>query len=238
METEVKKAAPKKAVKKKKSNILYKKTKSGKHVSGVINFARIFGLPIYWFFKPFRFYGPRKVKDGACLYVCNHYTMFDAAYPICTTWEGVHYIAKKEVFETPIVRSVFRGIKAICVNRDGNDVRGMLDAFKCLKNNEKVAIFPEGTRNKTDAEMLPFKSGASMMAIRTKTPIIPIMMYNRPKFFRVTHVLIGEPIELTEYYDKKLTDQDYAEADEKLRNHMLEMRAQHKAYLESKKRKK
>ena len=160
METEVKKAAPKKAVKKKKSNILYKKTKSGKHVSGVINFARIFGLPIYWFFKPFRFYGPRRVKDGACLYVCNHYTMFDAAYPICTTWEGVHYIAKKEVFETPVVRSVFRGIKAICVNRDGNDVRGMLDAFKCLKNNEKVAIFPEGTRNKTDADMLPFHHGA------------------------------------------------------------------------------
>ena len=236
METEVKNATPKKTVKKKKTNILYKKTKNGKHVSGAINFARIFGLPIYWFFKPFRFYGTRKVKDGACLYVCNHYTIFDAAYPICTTWEGVHYIAKKEVFETPVVRSVFRGIKAICVNRDGNDVRGMLDAFKCLKNNEKVAIFPEGTRNKTDADMLPFHHGASVIAIKNRVPIIPVVLYKKPKLFRMTHVLVGNPFELSEYYDSKLSGEEIVEADNKIRDAMLALRAQHTEYLQNKKK--
>ena len=236
METEVKNATPKKTVKKKKTNILYKKTKNGKHVSGVINFARLFGLPIYWFFKPFRFYGTRKVKDGACLYVCNHYTMFDAAYPICTTWEGVHYIAKKEVFETPVVRSVFRSIKAICVNRDGNDVRGMLDAFKCLKNNEKVAIFPEGTRNKTDADMLPFHHGASVIAIKNRVPIIPVVLYKKPKLFRMTHVLVGDPFELSEYYDSKLSGEEIVEADNKIRDAMLALRAQHTEYLQNKKK--
>ena len=75
---------------------------------------------------------------------------------------------------------------------------------KCLKNGEKVVLYPEETRNKTDAEILPFKHGASVMAIRTKTPIIPIMLYNKPRFFRMTHVLIGDPVELTEYYDRKL----------------------------------
>ena len=86
--------------------------------------------------------------------------------------------------------------------------------------------------------MLPFKHGASVMAIKTKTPIIPMVIYKKPKFFRCTHILVGEPLEFTEYYDRKLTDADYAEADEKLRNLMLKMRADHTEYLLSKKNKK
>ena len=85
--------------------------------------------------------------------------------------------------------------------------------------------------------MLPFKHGAAVMSIRTKTPIVPIMIYKKPKFFSCTHLLIGDPIEMTEYYDRKLTDEDYHEADEKLYNHMLKMRADHTAYLQAKKRK-
>lgn len=231
--TPVKKDAKKK---KKGKNILYGATRKGKHVSRWINAARIFALPLYWLLKPFRYYGNRKVKDGACLYVCNHYTLFDAVYPMYTTWEGIHFIAKKENFETPVLKNIFRYIKAICVNRDGNDVRGMLDAFKCLKNNEKVAIYPEGTRNKTDAEMLPFFHGASVMAIKNRVPIVPIMLYKKPRMFRMTHVLVGEPFELTEYYEAKMTIQEIEEADDKIRAVMLEMRKKHTEYLESKKK--
>ena len=224
--------------KKKKDSIFFKVTKKGKRVLPLLAILRFLFMPIFFLIKPFRVYGNRKVKDGACVYISNHYAMLDIAYPLLTTWEGIHYVCKNNLVDVPVVGWIVRRVKAIPVSRDGNDVRALLDCFKCLKNGEKVALFPEGTRNKTDAEMLPFKHGASVMAIRTKTPIIPIMIYSRPKFFRVTHVLIGEPLELTEYYDKKLTEEDYAEADEKLRRHLLNLRAEHKAYLESKKRKK
>lgn len=223
--------------KKKKDVLSFKITKKGKRVLPLLSVLRVICLPIIALIKPFRFYGNRKVKDGACVYIGNHYAMLDIAFPFCTTWEGIHYVCKRSLVETPFVGWFVRKAKAIPVSRDGNDVRALLDCFKCLKNGEKVALYPEGTRNKTDAEMLPFKHGASVMAIRTKTPIIPIMLYNKPRFFRMTHVLIGDPIELTEYYDRKLTDEDYAEADEKLRQLLLQMRADHKTYLESKKRK-
>ena len=130
---------------------------------------------------------------------------------------------------------MFKGISA---NRDGNDVRVLLDCFKCLKNNEKIVIFPEGTRNKTGAELLPFRHGAAAIAIKAKAPIVPIMMYSKPRYFRMTHSLLGEPSELTEYYGKKLTEEDYTEADNKLYNIMLGLRQQHKEFLESKKKKK
>ena len=65
-----------------------------------------------------------------------------------------------------------------------------------------------------------------------------MMIYKKPRYFRMTHVLVGKPIELTEYYDRKLTEADYAEADAKLYKIMLDLRTAHKEFLDSKKRKK
>ena len=223
--------------KKKTRPITVKANKKGRHIQKFLNFLRVLVVPFYYLVKPFRYFGNRKVKDGACVYVVNHYTMLDAVYPVATTWESMHFVAKREIMEHWFLGPFARGVKAIPVNRDGNDVRGLLDCFKCLKNNEKIVIFPEGTRNKTDEDMLPFKPGAAVMAIRCKVPIIPMVIYKKPRFFRCAHILIGDPFEFTEYYDRKLTDEDIARADGELRARMMEMRAKHKEYLENKKRK-
>lgn len=224
--------------KEKKKEITVKANKKGRHIMKFLNFLRVLVIPVYFLLRPFRFYGNRKVKDGACVYVCNHYTLMDPVFPAATTWEGIHFIAKRENFETPILGSLLRKVKGICANRDGNDVRAILDCFKCLKNGEKVCIFPEGTRNKTDAEILPFHHGAAAIAIKCKAPLIPIVAYKKPRYFRCTHVLIGEPFELTEYYDRKLTEEEFAEADNKIRDVMLDMRKEHTQYLENKKNRK
>ena len=68
-----------------------------------------------------------------------------------------------------------------------------------------------------------------------KAPIIPIVIYKKPRFFHVTHIIVGDPMELTEYYGKKLTEQDLAEADNKVRDKMLELHRQHTEFLNSKK---
>ncbi len=221
----------------KKREITIKANKKGRHIMPFMNFLRILVLPIYYILKPCRFYGERKVPDGPFVYVSNHRVMFDIAYPAMTTWEGLHYVPKKSLTETPIVRGLIRSLKAIPVSRDGNDVRALLDCFKCLKNGDKVVVFPEGKRNKTEDILLPFKSGAAVMAIRTKTPIIPMVVYSKPRFFRCTHILIDKPLEFSEFYDKKLTEEDIAAADEKLRQHMLQMHNEHTAYLQAKKNK-
>ena len=221
----------------KKADITVKPNRKGKHVMPLLSFLRVLVVPVFWLLRPFRFYGNWKVKDGACIYICNHYGLMDIAYPACTTWEGLHYMGKKEIEKMPVVNFLFRKVKGISVNRDGNDVRALLDCFKCLKNNEKLCIFPEGTRNKTGVELQPFRHGAAAIAIKAKVPIIPIMIYKKPRYFRMTHLLVGEPIELTEYYDKKLTETDYAKADAELYNAMINLRKKHKEFLEDKKKK-
>ena len=109
MEEEVKKKQKKQP---KKREITVKANKKGRHIMPFMNVLRVIVLPIYRLLKPCRFYGDKKVKDGACVYVSNHRVMFDIAYPAMTTWEGLHYIPKKSLTEVPIVRGLIKIFKA------------------------------------------------------------------------------------------------------------------------------
>ena len=234
--TDVNVAEKAKKKKKKPYNLIIKANKKGRHILPVLNLLRILVVPTFFLFKPFRFYGKKDKRKGACIYVGNHYKMMDIVYIGAQNWECLHFVSKRENLESKFIGPFARAIKAIPVNRDGNDVRGLLDCFKCLKNGQKIAIYPEGTRNKTDQEMLPFKHGAAIMAIKTKTPVVPIVTYKRPRWFRMTDILIGEEIDLSMYYDKKLSEEEMTEADNKIRQTMLDMKAAHTKFLQDKKK--
>lgn len=196
-------------LKKKREVRLFPANKKGKHKMRVMDLLRIMFYPIHSIVYPFKLYGNKKVGKGAYVYVGNHYCLWDIFYPAHTTWEGIHFLAKQSILEAPIVGRWARGCGVIGAQRDGSDVRTVMDAMRVLKNGEKISIFPEGTRNKvSDEEFLPFHGGAAMFAIKTKTPVIPFAICNRPKVFRKTHVVFGEPMEFTEYYGKKLKNNE------------------------------
>ena len=123
---------------KKSTTITVKANKKGRHIIGLINFLRVLVIPFYYVLRPFKYYGKRKVADGACVYICNHYGLLDPVYVAATTWEGIHFVGKKEIEQMFLIRGIARKAKAILVNRDGTDVRSILDCMKCLKNNEKM----------------------------------------------------------------------------------------------------
>ncbi len=162
-------------------------------------------------------------NDRAYIFVGNHRSLLDVIPAAVATDKPVHFMAKKELWNKGLMKKFVIKCQCIPVNRDGNDVRAIMTAMKYLKNGESVVIFPEGTRNKTKEVFLPFKSGAAALSIKTKTPIVPVIGLKKIRAFRRHHIMYGEPFELTEYYDKKLTEEDIAEADEKLRLHMLEL---------------
>ncbi len=223
----------------KNRKLLFPANKKGKHVMHLMNFLRFLFYPVHFLVYPYKLYGHKKVGNGAYIYVGNHYCIWDVFYPARTTGEGIHYLMKESLLFVPIVGYWARHVGAIPAMRDGSDVRTLMESMKVLKNGEKVSLFPEGTRNKvSDEEFLPFHGGAALLAIKTKTPVVPFVICNRPHVFHVTHVVFGEPIEFSEYYGKRMTAEDYAEADEKLKNRLYELRAEHRAYLADKKKKK
>ncbi len=213
--------------------------KKGRHVSRVMNFWRVVGYPIHYLVYPFKLHGAPKVPDGACIFFGNHYCIFDIFYPAHTTWEVVHFVAKQSIIEAPVIGGIARSIGAIGAMRNGSDVRTVMEAMKLLRNGEKISLFPEGTRNKlSDEEFLPFHGGAALFAIKTHTPVVPFVICNRPKVFHKTHVMFGEPFELSEYYGRKLTQEDYEEAEEKLKKRLYELREEFRAERAKKKEKK
>lgn len=211
--------------------------KKGRHVMKFMNFLRVIFIPVYKLIFPYKCYGEKKTKDGPCVYVCNHFRIWDPVYMARTTSEGIHILAKREVTENWFMKGICKKIRVIAVNRDGNDTRALMTSLKCLKNGEKVALFPEGTRNKTTADMLPFKPGAAAMAIKARVPIVPIAIYKKSQPFRFTHILYGKPFELSEFYGKKLTEEDLKRADELIENSVIELRKEHAEYLARKKKK-
>ena len=201
---------------KKKPSILFKVKKNGRHASPCMTFLRTCILPFVRFFYPFKVVGAKKVSDGPCVYVSNHYRMIDPMYVLPTTKEGIHFIAKKESLDMPIFGWFVKKAKTIFVNRDGNDARAIMDALKCLKHGDKIAIYPEGKRNTTDQTFVPFKSGCALFAIRSKVPVIPVVIYKKARFLRKNYVIYGEPFELSEYYGQKLTEEVLQEAEAKI----------------------
>lgn len=173
---------------------------------------------------PYKKHGNLKKYNGNYVIVCNHYRVWDVIYPVSATEQPVHYMGKSSLWKNKFFSWFLDKTQCIKVNRDGNDVKALMHAMRYLKNGEVVAIFPEGTRNKSEDGFLPFKGGAALMSIRTKSPIIPIVQVKKAKLFRKADVIYGEPIEFCEYYDKKLTEEQIQECEQKLRNAMLCMR--------------
>ncbi len=209
---------------------LFPANKKGYHVMHFFRFLKILLCPLHFLIFPYKLHGHKKVGKGAYIYVGNHYTIWDVFYPARTTWEGIHYLAKQSVLVAPVFNWWAQEIGAIGALRDGSDVRTVMEAMRVLKNGEKINCFPEGTRNKTGGEeFLPFHGGAALLSIKTKSPIQPFVICNRPRVFRLTHVVFGEPFEFTEYYDRKLTNADYEAADEELKNRLYALRDEFRA---------
>lgn len=172
-------------------------------------------------FYPQKVYGKENITQGAAVVICNHYKNIDCAFLKKIFKDNSFFLAKEELFSNKLVAGFIRSFGAIPINRKDPALSSIFKATKVLKNGGKLIIFPEGTRNKTKERLLPLKDGSAVFAVKAKCPIIPVMMLKGAKAFRKTHIIIGEPIYLDEYYDKKIGESEVKELDEKLRSEML-----------------
>lgn len=121
-------------------------------------------------------------KEGPILIVGNHKHAFDQFLTVIEVKRGIHYMAKKEYFEKKFSRWIFNHVGCIPVNREMKDEKAKEMAISVLKDNGAVGLFPEGTRNKTDKFLLPFKYGTVSMAKKTGALIVPFGLTGDYKF--------------------------------------------------------
>lgn len=137
-------------------------------------------------------------KDGAILIVGNHKHLYDQCLTIVATKRYIRYMAKKEYFDNKKVAWFFKNTGCISVDRSKKDDEATKQALDTLNNAGAIGLFPEGTRNKTDQFLLPFKFGAVSMANKTDAYLVPFGITGDYKF-RSKNLTIkyGEPFKIT-----------------------------------------
>ena len=134
-------------------------------------------------------------ESGRIILAGNHTNYFDCLLVACATKRCVHYLAKDELMKGPL-GIVFKGLGIIPVNRRTKDRAAYLSALETLRDEKMIGIFPEGTINRTEDIIMPFKFGAVKMAKETDTKIVPFAITGKYKpFERNIKITFFEPIE-------------------------------------------
>jgi 1-acyl-sn-glycerol-3-phosphate acyltransferase len=121
--------------------------------------------------------GQRVEDNRPVVLVGNHQTGLDFAIISRACPGGSLIVAKRELIRIPIFGWFFWIAGNLLIDRsDPKSAKKQLDGASHLlkKYSLNLAIFPEGTRSRTNA-ILPFKKGAFYLAVSTGLPIIPIV---------------------------------------------------------------
>lgn len=121
-------------------------------------------------------------QAGRIILAGNHTNYFDCILVGCATKRSVHYLAKDELMKGPL-KIIFKNMGIIPVNRRTKDKAALDTAVQYLNDDKLIGIFPEGTINRTEDIIMPFKFGAVKMANETGTPIIPFVITGKYKPF-------------------------------------------------------
>lgn len=155
-------------------------------------------------------------KNGAFIIASNHSSYIDTiiigAYLIPYLNKKLHFLAKKEHFNTWFKKAWHTYVGAIPIDRNKTGKNALNLAAKALKEGKIIGIHPEGTRSLT-GKLQKGKTGAAKLAIKSRVPVIPVGLTGTfeilpkgkyiPKFKRAV-MNIGKPIHFTEYHNKNI----------------------------------
>lgn len=164
-----------------------------------------------------RFIGLNNIpSEGPIILVGNHTNYFDALFLISSTKRCVRFLAKHTLLKGP-TKWIFKGMGIIPVNRTAsNNKEALAKAEKVLNNNGVVAIFPEGTINRTDDIIMPFKYGAVKLGSITNATLIPFTITGKYRLFKK-----GLQIKFAECY--KISNNDLDKENKILMDKVIKM---------------
>jgi len=143
---------------------------------------------------PVRVEGLEHLTPGqAYVYAANHRSNFDIYVLIATLPGRFLFVAKKSLFRIPVFGQALARMGSIAVDRDNlqSAIQSLNRATAIVKSGVSMIIFPEGTRA-SSRELLPFKKGVFIMAMRAGQPIVPVSI-SGTRFIQVRHSIRVRP---------------------------------------------
>ncbi len=185
-------------------------------------------LPLARAYFSWRFEGLGTIPArGPAIVACNHASYLDPianAYAVVRAGRRPRFLAKIELFRTPVMGWALAGASQIAVDRGrGGGGDALLRAEAALAAGEVVVIYPEGTvTTREDGLPMQGKTGVARLALASGVPVIPMASWGsapvwqksgpgdlRPR--RPVWVKVGEPIDLGSSRDLR-EDREVVEA--------------------------
>ncbi len=120
------------------------------------------------------------------MFLINHQSDLDIEVMELITDKELAWVAKKELFDVPFFGLALKLPQNIAVDRQ--DKKSLLkllkDAKERLEKGKVITIFPEGTRSRSD-RMLPFKSGAKIIADKYRLKVQPVVLIGTVKCYDI-----------------------------------------------------
>jgi 1-acyl-sn-glycerol-3-phosphate acyltransferase len=149
------------------------------------------------------------------VFVANHQSNLDIPVLVQSLPFQLRWIAKKQLAYVPFFGWALWASRHILVDRldHGSAMASFRKAKEKISAGDSVVIFPEGTRS-SGGHLLPFKRGGFLLAIQTKTPIVPVTINGSwtilPRGdWRVRageiEVIVDEPVPVGRYDGKKVS---------------------------------
>ncbi len=147
--------------------------------------------------------------DGGAVIAMTHFGYLEFALIEWMTWlhnrRRIRFMAKKSVFDTPLVGTLMRGMRHIPVDMTSG-AAAYADAVTALRSGELIGVFPEAGVS-ASFTVRELKTGAARLAAEARVPIIPVAVWgghrlmtkNRrirftERFGVPVHFAVGEPM--------------------------------------------
>ena len=111
---------------------------------------------------------------GPLIVVSNHQSNMDPPMIMASLPRRVQFMAKRGIFNGPVLSFLLKAYGAFPLNRDGGDLQAIQWSLKMLDNGAAIGIFPEGTRS--PGGMRKGIPGIAMIALKSGAPILPVGM--------------------------------------------------------------
>jgi 1-acyl-sn-glycerol-3-phosphate acyltransferase len=114
--------------------------------------------------------------DRPQVFASNHQSWYDVLSIAAVLPKRYRFVAKKELGRVPFFGPAWKAAGHISVDRGNTQaaIAALDEAGRRIKEDaSSIVIFPEGTRSAT-GELLPFKKGGIMLALRAGVDIVPV----------------------------------------------------------------
>jgi 1-acyl-sn-glycerol-3-phosphate acyltransferase len=123
-------------------------------------------------------------SKGSFIIASNHIAAGDPPFVGSSLEREVYFLAKRELFQNPLLRTLITNLNAIPVNRGIFDRNALVRSEEILRKGFGLILFPEGTRSRT-GEPGRGKPGIGMLARHAMVPVVPAYIENSKRFLRL-----------------------------------------------------